>query len=100
MSGHQLVGSFDELAVGEGRSGSDEGDEMGRVDHAPAGLGGFDELERPGAKKALAEIWNAEDKDHARAAAKAFEAAYGVKFPRAAPKITSDLELRLVPRKA
>jgi transposase-like protein len=27
----------------------------------------------PGAKKALAEIWDAEDKDHARAAAKAFE---------------------------
>jgi hypothetical protein len=31
----------------------------------------------PGAKKALAEIWGAEDKDHARAAVKAFEAAYG-----------------------
>ncbi|HEY1247026.1 MAG TPA: IS256 family transposase, partial [Hyphomicrobiaceae bacterium] len=31
----------------------------------------------PGAKKALAEIWNAEDKPHALAAAKAFEAAYG-----------------------
>lgn len=28
----------------------------------------------PGAKKALAEIWNAEDKDHARAAAKTFAA--------------------------
>jgi transposase-like protein len=36
----------------------------------------------PGAKKALAEIWGAEDKDHARAAVKAFEAAYGAKFPR------------------
>lgn len=46
----------------------------------------------PGAKKALAEIWNAEDKDHARAAAKAFDAAYGAKFPKAAAKITDDLD--------
>jgi transposase-like protein len=45
----------------------------------------------PGAKKALAEIWNAEDKPHALAAAKAFEAAYGAKFPKAAAKITGDL---------
>jgi transposase-like protein len=44
----------------------------------------------PGAKKALAEIWNAEDKPHALAAARAFEAAYGAKFPRAAAKITDD----------
>ena len=46
----------------------------------------------PGAKKALAEIWNAEDKDHARAAATAFDAAYGAKFPKAAAKITDDLD--------
>jgi transposase-like protein len=46
----------------------------------------------PGAKKALAEIWNAEDKDHALAAVKAFEAAYGAKFPKAAAKITGDLD--------
>src|SRR5258708_9384271 len=46
----------------------------------------------PGAKKALAEIWGAEDKDHARAAVKAFEAAYGVKFPKAVAKITDDAE--------
>jgi transposase-like protein len=45
----------------------------------------------PGAKKALAQIWGAEDKDHAVAAAKAFQAAYGVKFPKAAAKITDDL---------
>lgn len=44
----------------------------------------------PGAKKALAEIWGAEDKDHARAAVKAFQAAYGAKFPKAAAKITDD----------
>jgi transposase-like protein len=47
---------------------------------------------QPGAKKALAEIWNAEDKDHALAAVKAFEAAYGAKFPRAAAKVTDDVD--------
>jgi transposase-like protein len=46
----------------------------------------------PGAKKALAEIWGAEDKQHARAAVKAFEAAYGAKFPKAVAKITDDLD--------
>jgi transposase-like protein len=46
----------------------------------------------PGAKKALAEIWGADDKTHALAAARAFEAAYGAKFPKAAAKITDDLD--------
>jgi transposase-like protein len=46
----------------------------------------------PGAKKAMAEIWNAEDKQHALAAVKAFEGAYGAKFPKAAAKITDDLD--------
>jgi transposase-like protein len=46
----------------------------------------------PGAKKALAEIWNAEDKDHALAAVRAFEGAYGAKFRKAAAKITDDLD--------
>jgi putative transposase len=46
----------------------------------------------PGAKKALAEIWNAEDRAHAHTAATAFEAAYGAKFPKAAAKITDDLD--------
>src|ERR1039457_2700961 len=46
----------------------------------------------PGAKKALAEIWGAEDKSHARQAVTAFDAAYGAKFPRAAAKITDDLD--------
>jgi len=46
----------------------------------------------PAAKKALAEIWGAEDKQHARAAAKAFDAAYGAKFPKATAKITGDLD--------
>jgi transposase-like protein len=46
----------------------------------------------PGAKKALAEIWGAEDKEHALAAVKAFEAAYGAKFPKAVAKITGNLD--------
>ena len=46
----------------------------------------------PGAKKALAEIWNAEDKRHALDAVTAFEAAYGAKFPKAVAKITNDIE--------
>jgi len=55
-------------------------------------LGALPKSAHPGAKKALAEIWNAEDKDHARKAIKAFDAAYGVKFPKAAAKITADEE--------
>jgi transposase-like protein len=47
---------------------------------------------QPGAKKALAEIWGAEDKTHALAAVKAFDAAYGAKFPKDTAKITSDLD--------
>ena len=46
----------------------------------------------PGAKKALAEIWNAEDKAHALDSVKKFEATYGAKFPKAVAKITDDLE--------
>jgi transposase-like protein len=46
----------------------------------------------PGANKALAEIWGAEDATHARAAIKAFEAAYGAKFPTAVAKVTDDTE--------
>jgi transposase-like protein len=55
-------------------------------------LGALPKSAHPGAKKALAEIWGAEDKNHARQAAKAFDAAYGVKFPKAAAKITDDLD--------
>ena len=50
---------------------------------------------QPGAKAALAEIWNAEDRDHAATAAKAFAADYGVKWPKAAAKITDDLDVLL-----
>ena len=49
----------------------------------------------PGAKAALAEIWGAQDKTHARAAAKAFADLYGAKFPKAVAKITDDLDVLL-----
>jgi putative transposase len=47
---------------------------------------------QPGAKKALREIYNAEDKDHALQAVAAFEKTYGAKFPKAVKKITDDVE--------
>src|SRR5699024_7429583 len=47
---------------------------------------------QPGAKKALTEIWNAEDKRHARDAIAAFKATYGTKFPKAVIKITDDAD--------
>ena len=50
---------------------------------------------QPGAKKALAEIWQAQDKDHAQRAAEAFAAEYGVKWPKAAAKITDDVDVLL-----
>jgi transposase-like protein len=46
----------------------------------------------PAAKKALAEIWGAENKTQALAAVQAFKTAYGAKFPKAAAKITDDLD--------
>jgi transposase-like protein len=46
----------------------------------------------PGAKRALAEIWNAEDREHARRAVAAFKLAYGAKFGKAVSKITDDLD--------
>jgi transposase-like protein len=58
-------------------------------------LGALPKSAHPGAKKALAEIWNAEDKRRALDAATAFEAAYGAKFPKAVAKIRDDLEVLL-----
>jgi putative transposase len=49
----------------------------------------------PGAKAALAEIYNAEDREHALKAAKAFANLYGAKWPKAAAKITDDLDVLL-----
>jgi len=49
----------------------------------------------PNAKKALAEIYNAQDKTHAETAARAFAAEYGAKWPKATAKITDDLDVLL-----
>ncbi|TMR89990.1 hypothetical protein [Nonomuraea basaltis] len=38
-----------------------------------------------------AEIWNAEDREHAQAAVKDFQNAYGAKYPKAVAKVTDDL---------
>jgi putative transposase len=50
---------------------------------------------QPGAKAALAEIWNAEDREHAEHAAAAFAVDYGAKWPKAVAKITEDLDVLL-----
>ncbi len=50
---------------------------------------------QPGARKHLAEIWGAEDKDHARQAIQAFADAYGAKFPKAVAKVVDDTEVLL-----
>jgi len=47
----------------------------------------------PGAKAALAEVYNAEDRDHALRAAQAFADLYGAKWPKAAAKITDQLDV-------
>ncbi len=49
---------------------------------------------QPGAKTALAEIWNAEDREHAEQAARAFAVDYA-KWPKAVAKITDDLDVLL-----
>ncbi|MDA0638972.1 IS256 family transposase, partial [Nonomuraea sp. MCN248] len=55
-------------------------------------LGALPKSAHPGAKKALAEIWNAEDKDHAERAVTDFKATYGAKYPKAVAKVTDDLD--------
>jgi putative transposase len=50
---------------------------------------------QPGARAALAEINNAEDREHALKAVKVFEDLYGAKWPKAVAKITEDLDVLL-----
>jgi transposase-like protein len=50
---------------------------------------------QPGARAALAEIYNAEDREHAAKAARAFAADYGVKWPKAVAKIIGNLDVLL-----
>ena len=47
---------------------------------------------QPAARKALAQIRDAEDREHAEKAIKDFAAAYGAKYPKAVAKITDDQE--------
>jgi transposase-like protein len=47
---------------------------------------------QPGAKKAIQDIYNAEDRDHAVQAIKTFAKLYGAKFPKAVKKVTDDQE--------
>jgi putative transposase len=56
---------------------------------------GVTEVRPPRRETGDAEIYNAEDREHAFAAAKAFEAAYRVKFPKAVAKIIDDLDVLL-----
>jgi transposase-like protein len=50
---------------------------------------------QPGARRALAEIRDAEDREHAARAADAFAHDYGAKWPKAVAKIVDDLEVLL-----
>jgi transposase-like protein len=45
---------------------------------------------QPGAKKAIPDIYNAEDDQHAHTAIKTFAQLYGVRFPKAVKKIIDD----------
>jgi putative transposase len=47
---------------------------------------------QPAARKALAQIRDAEDREHAEQAIRQFTAAYGAKYPKAVAKITGDQE--------
>ena len=58
-------------------------------------LGALPKSAHPGAKKALAEIYNAEDREHALQAVTAFEDLYGAKWPKAVAKITEDTDVLL-----
>lgn len=49
----------------------------------------------PGAKRALADIYNAENRTHAVKAAKRFAADYEAKWPNAVAKVTDDLDVLL-----
>ena len=55
-------------------------------------LGALPKSAHPGAKKALTEIWNAEDRHHALDAVTRFTTAYEAKFGKAVAKITDDVE--------
>jgi transposase-like protein len=49
-------------------------------------------MAQPGAKKALQEVYNAEDRDHAEKAIKDFERAFGAKWRKATRKVTDEAD--------
>jgi transposase-like protein len=53
------------------------------------------ESAQPAAKNALADIYNAEDKEHAGAAVRAFAKQYTAKFPKAVAKVVDDQDVLL-----
>ncbi|MGQ0468161.1 MAG: IS256 family transposase [Sporichthyaceae bacterium] len=58
-------------------------------------LGAMPKSAHPGARKALAEIWQAENKTRAREAVTAFADTYAAKFPKAVAKIVDDIDVLL-----
>jgi putative transposase len=58
-------------------------------------LGCLPKAVQAGARKALAEIRDAPDRDHAQRAIEVFARDYGVKWPKAVAKITDDAEALL-----
>jgi putative transposase len=64
--------------------------------HAQANvLAALPKSAQPGAKAALAEIYNAEDREHALAAVKVFAVDDGAKWPKAVAKITENVAVLL-----
>ncbi|MBL7626155.1 transposase [Frankia sp. CN6] len=53
-------------------------------------LGSLLKSAQPGAKKAIQDIYDAEDRDRSEAAIKIFAQLHGVKFPEAVKKVTAD----------
>ncbi|MFD7767618.1 IS256 family transposase [Streptomyces sp. NPDC059787] len=87
------------LAVGDGALGfwkalaevfSDTREQRCWVHKTANVLDAMPKSAQPGAKKAIQDIYNAEDKQHAQAAIKTFAQLYGAKFPKAVKKITDD----------
>lgn len=64
--------------------------------HVQAGvLNALPRSAQPGAKAALVEIFNAEDRRHALAAVRTFATDYGAKWPKAVAKITDNVDVLL-----
>ena len=58
-------------------------------------LAALPKSQHPSARRMLAEIRDAQDREHATRAADAFAREYGVKWPKAVAKIVDDLEVLL-----